>query len=77
MELHYCHIRARSDNEQFKLRFQISTSVLQENTIAVLTLCVITPRDRITVRVGRDIMEMDGIVVNQVKFSLPLNLTLS
>ena len=37
-------------------------SVPQENTNAVLMLCVITPRDHTTARVTQDIMEMDEIV---------------
>ena len=41
-------------------------SVQQEHTIAVLMLRVVIRRDRTTVRVNRDFMEMEGIV-NQVR----------
>ena len=37
------------------------TSVLQKNTLAVLMLCALTPEDHTTVRVNRDITEMDWI----------------
>ena len=39
--------------------FQMMTSVLRENTTAVLMLCVTIPRDRTTVHVNLDIREMD------------------
>lgn len=43
-------------------------SVLQENTTAVLMQSAITPRDRTTVRVNLDILEMDGLAnVNETK----------
>ena len=43
--------------------------MLQEHTSAVLMLCAITPMDRTTVLVIRDIMETAGIVI-QVFFSV-------
>ena len=39
--------------------FQILMSVLQEHTTAVLMLCAIIPRERITALVIRDIKETD------------------
>ena len=41
--------------------FQILTSVLKENTIAVMMVFVIIPGDRTTVNVNRDILETEGI----------------
>lgn len=38
-------------------------SVLQEITTAVLMQSAITPRDRTTVRVNLDILEMDGLAM--------------
>ena len=43
--------------------FKIPTSVLQENTTAVLMLCAITPRDLTTALVIRDTMETAGVVI--------------
>lgn len=45
-------------------------SVLQENTTAVLMQSAITPRDRTTVRVNLDILEMDGLVKVNVRKAL-------
>ena len=39
--------------------FQMMTSVLKESTTAVLMLCVKIPKDRTTVHVNLDILEMD------------------
>ena len=36
------------------------TSVLRESTTAVLMLCATTPKDRTTVHVNLDILEMEG-----------------
>ena len=40
--------------------FQTLTSVLRESTTAVLMVCATIPRDRTTVHVNLDILEMEG-----------------
>ena len=43
------------------MHIQILTSVLQKHTTAVLTLFATIPRDRTTVHVNLDILEMDEL----------------
>ena len=55
----------------YYLFFQILTSVLQENTTAVMMHPVVTPKDHTSAFVNWGIKEMDGIVkVRLVKCSL-------
>ena len=42
------------------------TNVPKDNTTAVLMLCATIPRDRTTVHVNLDILEMDGLAKVQV-----------
>ena len=41
--------------------FQMLTSVLRAHIIVVMMLCATIPKDRTTVHVNLDILEMDGI----------------
>ena len=44
------------------LHFQMLKNVPKDNTTAVLKLCATIPKDRTTVHVNLDILEMDGLV---------------
>ena len=48
-----------TSNLMNEFHFQILTSAQKENTTAVLMLCATIPRDRTTVHVNLDILEMD------------------
>ena len=53
--------------------FQTLTSALRESTTAVLMVCATIPRDRTTVHVNLDILEMDGLAEVDENLSSFLN----